>query len=40
MRKFFSKLTNVDCSTGRLRVEIINDNAGAYLEEHIDTKKS
>lgn len=39
MRKFFSKLTNVDCSTGRLRVEIINDNAGAYLEEHIDIKE-
>ena len=39
MRKFFSDLTRVDCSTGRLRVEIINDNAGAYLEEHIDIKE-
>jgi hypothetical protein len=39
MRKFFSDLTRIDCSTGRLRVEIINDNAGAYLEEHIDIKE-
>ena len=39
MRKFFSDFTRVDCSTGRLRVEIINDNAGAYLEEHIDIKE-
>ena len=39
LRKFFSDLTRIDCSTGRLRVEIINDNAGAYLEEHIDIKE-
>lgn len=39
MRNFFTDLTGVDCSTGRLRVEIINDQAGAYLEKHIDIKE-
>lgn len=39
MRNFFTELTGVDCSIGRLRVEIINDQAGAYLEKHIDIKE-
>ena len=39
MRKVFSEITGVDCYNGKLRIELVNDNAGAHLEKHIDIKE-
>lgn len=35
-RDYFSKISNRDCSDGRLRIELCQDNAGFYLDQHID----
>ena len=39
LRKVFSEITGVDCHTGRLRIELVNDQAGAHLERHVDIKE-
>lgn len=38
-RERFTNLTGVDCSTGRLRIEIVNDAPGTHLEKHVDIKE-
>jgi hypothetical protein len=35
-REFFTDLTSVDCSQGKLRVELCQDGPGFWLENHID----
>ncbi len=39
MRKVFSEITGVDCYEGKLRIELVNDNAGTHLEKHVDIKE-
>jgi len=35
-RAYFTEITGVDCSEGKLRVELCQDAPGFYLENHID----
>ena len=35
-RAFFTELTGVDCSDGKLRVELCQDLPGFYLNNHVD----
>lgn len=35
-REYFTALTGVDCSAGKLRIELCQDTAGFYLERHYD----
>ena len=35
-RKYFTDLTGVDCTKGKLRVELCQDAPGFYLDNHID----
>ena len=35
-RQFFTDVSGVDCSAGRLRVELCQDGPGFYLDRHID----
>lgn len=39
MRKVFSEITGVNCHDGKLRIELVNDSAGAHLEKHVDIKE-
>lgn len=35
-KQYFTDLTGVDCTNGKLRVELCQDAPGFYLENHID----
>lgn len=35
-RDFFTNVSKRDCSDGKLRIELCQDNAGFYLDKHID----
>jgi hypothetical protein len=35
-RDYFTEISRRDCSDGKLRVELCQDNAGFYLDKHID----
>lgn len=35
-REYFTNLTGVDCSQGKLRIELCQDGPGFYLNNHID----
>lgn len=35
-KTYYSKLTGVDCSEGKLRIELCSDAPGFYLENHVD----
>jgi hypothetical protein len=35
-KDFFTEVTGVDCTNGKLRVELVADNLGSHLDKHID----